>query len=146
MGHAYTIRKEERLVIEVWVGKITKNELLEHERKHIKDPDLPSAPRVLIDITAAHFDPAIGNKEIEEFVDLYREHRDKTAGAKVAVVAEQEFQIAKKYESKAMRLAIDVIVFNEIDNACTWLGVNMREAQQWIHSKRVDLLSSSISK
>ena len=142
MSNAYTIYKEEGLVFEVWAGKISKEELIHHVIKHINDPALPAAPKLLVDISAASFDHSIGEKEIDEFVNLYRERRDKLAGAKVAVVATHDFDRAKKYERKAITLSIDVIVFNEIGTACAWLGIDMNRAREWMNSKRAELLST----
>lgn len=143
MGHEYKIMKAERIVFEIFVGQITKDELLEHDGDLFRDPDLPSAPSVLVDISGASFDPAIGEGGFGELLQLYAEHRDKTHGAKVAVVAPKNFQKAKLYERRTASLSMNVIVFNQIDHACIWLGVETRKVQEWIASRRTALLSSS---
>lgn len=142
MSNAYLINKNEKVVFEVWVGRITKEEFFAHDRKLLNDPELPPGSSVLVDITGASFDE-IGEAGFEELVRLYREHRDRTAGAKVAIVASKNFQRAKMYESKTAPALLNVIVFNEMNHACTWLGVNKKEAQEWIDSKRAELISSS---
>lgn len=143
MGNAYAIMKDERLIFEVWAGKITKEELFQHERRHLRDPDFPVSPRLLVDITGASFDLSAGEEEIQTFIALYQEHRGRITGAKVAIVATKDFNLAKVYEKHALTLSIDVIVFNEIGNACTWLGVDETEARAWMNSKRTLLVSSS---
>ena len=140
MSNAYLVRKEERLIFEVWIGKITKDELFEHERQQLLDPDFPFAPRVLVDITGASFDPAIGKTELGQFVDLYRHHHDKTVGARVAIVAAEDFARAETYGKLAERQSVRVIVFNDVGTACIWLGVSAADAQEWIVRTRAELL------
>jgi hypothetical protein len=141
MSNAYRILTS-GLLVEVFVGKITKEELFEHERRLSQDPKLPSAPHVLVDLTRASLEPTIDEKELQEFVGLYQLHRDKIAGARVAIVAGKEFEKASRYGRLAGREKINVIVFITINTACVWLGVNELEVREWVKRTQAELLES----
>jgi hypothetical protein len=142
MSIAYRI-KEPGIVLEVWVGKITKEELFEHERQHLTDPHFPPAPRVIVDMTGASLDSAITQAEIQEFVDLYRHHRDKKAGTKIAIVAGKDFDKASLYAQLAEQWQVKAIVFTTFTPACAWLGVNETEVREWMEQTRAGLLGDS---
>jgi hypothetical protein len=139
MSNAYLIKKPD-LILEVWTGTITKDEFLEHERRHLQDPDFPSAPKAVVDITAASFDSEIKKMEIQQFVDLYQDHHDKVVGARVAIVSGKEFDRASLYAQLTEPHQINVIVFSTINTACLWLGVNETEVREWLERTRAKLL------
>jgi hypothetical protein len=125
MSNAYVIKGAD-LMIEVWVGAITLEEFLEHERRHLQDPKFPISAKIVVDITRASFDSSIGESEIQTFVDLYRHHREKVAGARIAIVAGKDFGRASLYGKMAEKHMINVIVFNGLESACVWLGVDTK--------------------
>jgi len=129
MSNTYVI-KEPDLMIEAWVGGITLQEFLEHEKRHLQDPRFPISARILVDITRASFDPSIGESEIQSFVDLYRHHRDKVAGARIAIVAGKDFGRASLYGRMAEKHMINVIVFYGLQSACVWLGIDTKQARR----------------
>jgi len=142
MSNAYRILNS-GLLIEVFVGRITKEELFEHERRLLQDPEFPTAPNVVVDLTRASLDPAIDEKELQEFVNLYQHHRDKTAGARVAILAGKDFERASLYGRLAEREKINVIVFNTISTATVWLGVKEAEVRGVLERIHTDLLGDS---
>jgi hypothetical protein len=129
MSNAYVIKGPD-LMIEAWAGAITLEEFLEHERRHLQDPKFPISAKILVDITRASFDLSIGESEIQSFVDLYRHHRDKVAGARIAIVAGKDFGRASLYGRMAEKHMINVIVFNSLQSACVWLGIDTKEIRQ----------------
>ncbi|MBI3802583.1 MAG: hypothetical protein HY282_02335 [Nitrospirae bacterium] len=143
MAGAYLLREEDKVALKAWVGEIRKEELFALDRAFLSNPDLPPAPRVLVDVTRASFH-TMGENDFQELVNLYWEYREKSAGAKVAIISRQDFQKAKLYEKRAASVSINAIVFNEVAHACTWLGVNAREVQAWLTAKRAELLSASL--
>jgi hypothetical protein len=141
MGRGYRILDSGH-ILEVWAGRITQEDLLEGERRELEDPNLPSAPRVLVDITRASFDPSIQERELGQLVDIYLHFRNKIAGARVAIVAGKEFEKASLYGRLAGREKINVIVFITINTACVWLGVNELEVREWVKRTQAELLES----
>ena len=144
MSIAYRI-KEPNLVLEVWVGTIRKEELFEHERRLMSDPQLPSAPRVIVDMTGASLDPALTRADIREFVDFYQHYRDKKTGTKIAIVAGKDFDKASLYSQLVAQWQVKAIVFTTFTPACTWLGVNETEVREWMEQIHAELLDDSTS-
>jgi len=142
MSNGYRILKS-GLVIEVWVGRITKEEFFEHERKQWQDPNLPSAPRFLVDFTRATVEPSIGEKDIQEFIGLYQQYRNKAAGTRSAIIAGKEFDKASLYGRLAEREKVNVIVFNTITPACIWLGVKEPDVRKEVERMQAELLGAS---
>jgi hypothetical protein len=142
MSNAYRILTSAH-VIEVWVGRITKEEFFSHERQQWLDPKLPSAPQFLVDFTRATVEPSIGDQDIQEFVDLYHQYPDKAAGSRAAIVAGKEFDKASLYGRLAEREKVNVIVFTTIHTACVWLGVDEPEVRKWLERTYTELLGSS---
>lgn len=142
MPSAYRIKKEAQVAFKVLVGRITREELFALDRQFLTDPDLPPGVRLLTDVALASFE-GIGEKEFNELIALYQEHRGKVAGVKMAIVTTQDFRKARLYERMVASVSINVIVFNQLDHACTWLGIGAEEAQTWISAKRAQLLSAA---
>jgi hypothetical protein len=130
---------ETGVILEVWAGRISMDEFFEHERRHLLDPKFPSAPKVVVDITGASFDEAIGEKEIQRVVNLYQNHRDKVAGARVAIIAAKDFERASLYGRLAGKERINVIVFHTLRPACVWLGLNETEVRKDMERVRAKL-------
>lgn len=53
----------------------------------------------------------------------------------MAVVTRQDFRKARLYEQMLGSASVNVIVFTQLNPACIWLGVAMKEAQASISSK-----------
>lgn len=59
------------------------------------------------------------------------------------MVTRQDFRKARLYEQMVGSASVNVIVFTQLNPACIWLGVDMKEAQAWISSKRAAFLPAS---
>jgi hypothetical protein len=136
MAIEYVYRKEDNLVIEVYVGDVTKEEWFTHERSQMKDAELQPGGKVIVDLSNATMDESIGDAEIREFTELYGPYRELVAGTRVGIVAGAEFARSRVYERFAQVYGINVIVFNDVHTACTWLGVDARSAKEWIDKTR----------
>jgi len=130
------------LVIEVWAGKITKEEVFDHVGRHWSDPNKSLDSKIFVDITRADFDLSIGEKDIQQIIDLYRHFRGKTDGARIAIVAGNDFDRASLFGRLAEREKLNVIVFNSITTACIWLGVKILEVQDCLKRIDAELLGS----
>lgn len=130
----YDVAHDGKLVVEVWTGEITRADLIAHQTTSLADPAIVPGRVELVDITRAT-GPGIGEREIKEFTDFYRSHPDKAQGTRIGVVASGEgFNQARIFERLTVPHLITVVVFNEIDTACTWLGVDEGEIRRIIDS------------
>ena len=67
----------------------------------------------------------VNREGIEKIAELEKMHRQKVAGSKCAiVVADSEaFELAEYFEELAKANFMNVIVFNSVATARTWLGI-----------------------
>jgi hypothetical protein len=63
---------------------------------------------------------------IEKICEFYRSHRQKVSGSKSAIVLSdaRAFELAEYFEELSRAYFMDVIVFNSLATARTWLGIN----------------------
>jgi len=142
MSHANRILTS-GLVIEVWVGRITMEEVFDYVGRRWSDPNKSSERKIFVDITRASFDPSIGEKEIQQIIDLYQHRRDKTLVTRIAIVAGNDFDRASLFGQLAEQGKLNVIVFNSISTACIWLGVKILEVRECLERVHAELLGSS---
>jgi hypothetical protein len=134
----YKIFPAHRLMLKLWCGDITNSILFSHEREQFLDPDFPAGPKVIVDVTAAKMIELEGAM-FEEFATIYAGHRHLAAGARVAIVASEQFERARKYEAAVAKLGVDVIAFNALSTACTWIGAPFQETAQWFAGARAEM-------
>lgn len=129
MPIGYKVAHGGKLLVEVWTGTITKRDLLAHHELYLNDETILPGRSEFVDITRAS-GPSIGEEELQQFVDAYRSHAPKMVNTNIAIVAAGKgFDQALTYERLSTPHLITVVVFNEIDTACTWLGVNEGEVR-----------------
>ena len=139
MSIGFKFIKEKRLGISVWHGKVTLAEWLDNLRRIISDPDFPSTRMQVVDLRSATGDPSIDESGIKQAAEFIGSDPVKTTGRKVAVVAGKEFNRSKLFENLVKSHFQNVIVFNDLPTACTWLGIDTIETQQEIEQIRIKL-------
>jgi hypothetical protein len=135
MPIAYRIDKPLALMTTVWNGPITAAEWREHLQETFADPDWPGVLRNLSDLRSADLS-AITDADRVEMVALYEPHAEHLRGKKSAVVAGDNFDRAREFESHDEPPGLRIIVFNDLFNACTWLGIDISEANQTLDELR----------
>lgn len=119
----YVVLNQGALVLELWTGTVSHDELLAHEQQHLSDTSIVRGASVLADATHASFETT--PEKIHELTDLYRRHDGKLRVGKCAVLVNQTaYECARLYEQQAINLGVAVILFNTLGIACTWLGVD----------------------
>jgi len=122
----YIVVDNGNLVIERWQGKISHTELLEHERKQLKDTSIKLRSKGLVDARDASF-PETTLNLIHELTDLYTQLGNMRAALKIALlVSSKTWPQAKAYETGGEKHGLTIITFNELGTACSWLGIDLR--------------------
>ena len=67
---------------------------------------------------------------IEQAAHLYGNHLETDVTMKVAIVASEAFKKAVAFERVLLRYGASVVVFNFLENACTWLGIAAEEIER----------------
>jgi hypothetical protein len=102
------------------------------------DADWPSVTRNLTDLRSADLS-AITETDRVESVALYGPHAQHVRGKKSAVVAGGNFDRAREFESHDEPQGLRLIVFNDLFNACTWLGIDTDSAMDALDELRAEL-------
>ena len=134
MTAKYVVVDDGRLVIERWVGMITHAEFVSHVKQKLQDESIAFGAKVLADVRAAEF-PETTLDLIHEIADLYDKADNKTSiTTYAAVFSGTDFDMAKSWEAQSRQHGVNTIVFNNLEVACIWLGIDLKEAQALLDS------------
>jgi hypothetical protein len=137
MGIAYWLEKQLGLMTTVWDGAISAEAWQEHLRATFDDPDWPAVTRNLTDLRSADLS-AITEVHRVEAVSMYGPHAQYVRGTKSAVVAGDNFDRARSFESHKEPAGLRLIVFNDLFNACTWLGIDTATSMRTLDALRTE--------
>jgi hypothetical protein len=136
MSIVYRIDKEEGVSFALWHGVVTAEEFLAHASQLVSDADWPAFRGLhLSDLQTTTLDASIEEGILEKSADLYGRH-PKISTLKVAIVANEAFKKAVIFERFFLRYQPSVIVFNNLETACTWLGIRPDRAAEALRSLR----------
>ena len=90
-------------------------------------------------LRSAVADLSIDESGIKQAAEFIGSNLLKTTGRRVAVVAGKEFDRSKLFENLVKSHLLNVIVFNDLSTACTWLGIDTMETQQEIQQIHIKL-------
>ncbi len=122
MGIGYRLDSSRGLTLVVWDGAITGDDAEGHVRSLFDDPEWPPGPLHLLDATSASSVPIVANTKL---VDL-AVNAAETRRVRFALVQHMGFDEATYFEREASSRGLSqVIVFNDISTACTWLGLDV---------------------
>jgi hypothetical protein len=128
MPNNYAVLNEGSVVVEFWTGPVTHEELLAHERRHLSDPSVKPGAAVLVDAERAHFGTTVD--EVKELAELYGQVIGRLKVGRMALLVNKEtYERALVLLKEAEGYGVKVIVFNSIDIACTWLGLDVNVAR-----------------
>jgi hypothetical protein len=131
----YVVLNQGALVLELWTGTISHDELLAHERRHLRDSSIACGASVLADALSASFETT--PEAVHELTDLYRQSAENLRVGKAAIlVNESAYDRARLYEKQAIDLGVPVILFNTLDVACAWLGIDVTAARKELEQLR----------
>lgn len=126
MSVTYDVITDGTVVLEYWTGRVTREDLVAHERQHLTDPRIKPGASVLVDARAAHL--GITQEEVRDLVNgLYALYRQPLNIKKCALlVNDLTYPLARAYEKSAEKYGISVIAFHALDVASAWLGLDAR--------------------
>lgn len=131
MSIAYRIDKERGITFVLSNGLITADALLAHAREITADPDWPPSKRLhLSDLRGATVDVSINTVALAQMAHIFMAHPGKMTRLKVALVADKAFGESVFVRHLLSQVGTSVIVFNDLATACTWLGIEVEQAQR----------------
>jgi len=138
MGIAYRIDKQLAFMTTVWDGAISAADWRDHLEATFTDANWPGVVRNLTDLRSADLS-AITDADRAEMAAMYEPHGEHVRGKKSAVIAGDNFDRARDFESRNEPPGLRMIVFNDLFNACTWLGIDISQANATLDELRQEL-------
>lgn len=137
MPNTYAVLNGGNAVVEFWTGQVTHDELLAHERRHLSDPSVKPGAAVLVDAERAHFGTT--SDEVKELADLYGQAIGRLKVGRMALLVNKEtYERALVLLKEAEGYGVKVIVFNSLDIACTWLGLDVNVARKQLQALQAE--------
>jgi hypothetical protein len=134
----YVVLNQGTMVVELWTGTISHDEVLAHERRHLSDSSIALGASVLVDATSASFETT--PEAVHEVTDLYRRSGEKLrVGISAVLVNTSAYDRARLYERQATDFGVRVILFNSLDVACVWLGIDVMVASTELKKLRASI-------
>ena len=135
MPNAYMVAGDGKVVLERWIGTVTHEELLAHERAQIRDPAIRPGAVMLVDATQARFETPL--EAVHELLDLHRAADDRRVVKCAMLVNNETYEQAQLFAAQAGKLGVSIIVFSLIDTACLWLGIDRDQTLTQLRSIKV---------
>jgi hypothetical protein len=134
----YVVLNQGALVVELWTGTISHDEVLAHERRHLSDSSIARGASVLVDANNASFETT--PEAVHEVIDLYRRSGENLRVGKSALLVNRlAYDRAQLYERQASDCGVTVILFNSLDIACTWLGIDVMTVRKELERLRASI-------
>jgi hypothetical protein len=139
MGIASEYLAADDLLVVVWHGPVSGGEWEEFVRRRLSDdPSWPAGRRRLADLTT--FDPSLlSPTDVEAITPLYRDRLRNLVGSRQAIVATHGWEIAREFERRIDRFGATTVVFNDLEAASAWLGIDPVSTRQVITALRAGL-------
>ena len=136
---AYEFIERDDLLVVVWDGLVSGADWTEFvDQRMVDNPNWPPGKRAIADILTV--DPSsLSVTDVAAVTGVYRTLARNFTGKRIAIVAAAGWDIAVEYEQHIDRLGSTTIVFNQIESACGWLGVDARSTREVIRTLRAGL-------
>ena len=147
MSIVYCIDQECGLAVVLWDGRVTGGEFLAHARRLLADTEWPPREgRHFADLRSAIVDQSVDDAVLKEAVDLFGAH-PKVGGVRVAIVAGDAFVQAAVdafietgvFERLVPQQRPLIFVFDSLNPACEWLGVDASDVGRSLQSLKTPL-------
>lgn len=137
MPNTYAVINDGSMVVEFWTGQVTHDELLAHERRHLSDPLIKAGASVLVDAQRARFGTT--EEEIADIAVLYSRLVGKLKVTRMALLVNNEtYERALVFMKEVEGYGVKVIIFNSLDIACTWLGLDVNVARKQLQALQAE--------
>jgi hypothetical protein len=140
MGIAFRCDKELGLSVSVWDGEVSVEDRRSHIAALAADPDWGTTGLLLTDLTGVSAAMRPSAKEVLEAAAEFSEKlAEQVRNAKWAMVANETFVLAQRFGTYLEEEVRRLIVFNDLETACTWLGIETTAARVVIEELRGEL-------
>lgn len=129
----YVITMDGKIVVERWEGTVTLDELIAHKQQQALNPSIKEGAAVLSDCTRATFQ--ISPDAIGKLSAIDNDPNTKKKITRYAFLVNNDtYDRAQQFSNQVNRDGKSVIIFNSLDVACKWLGIDPMEVHEVIKS------------
>ncbi len=129
----YVIVNDGEVVLELWAGSMTLEELMAHKQQQMSDSAIKPGAAVLADCRRA--DVRIPPEAIGQLSEMEGGPRGKSAIGRYAfLVSEDAYDRALQFADQAAGHGKSVIVFNSLEVAAIWLGIDYETVLKHLES------------
>lgn len=139
MGIIYSCDRQIGVIFVVWDGEVTWDEWREQIHKLMADPDWPSISRLIADLQTVTNTSTMGSAEVDEAASIFGSRLADMARKRVAVIARDEFGKANLFGDLLSHFGVSLVVFNSLDTACLFLGIDLSDTHQRLQELRATL-------
>ena len=129
MAIAYGIDEDSGTILEVWQGETSITDWARHVKSVLDDPDLPSAPKWLVDMRGGWLQPGTRLTDVGALAILLMASEGRIRGGRCAIIAGAESSADRLLTAAIPGSLLTAITFFQLHTACTWLGLH----PDWIH-------------
>ena len=116
--------QEKGVAFTVWSGTVTPEHWFPKAKIFTEHPAWPRTTRVVADLLSVQDASSIGIPDLEHAVEIFSAEPSLLAGKRMAIVAQREFDKARHFGQLMGRFGMSVLVFNNLDTACLFLGLD----------------------
>jgi hypothetical protein len=122
MGILHSCDTQAGVIYAVWNGTVTWHDWQEHASALMSEPYWKQSSRFLVDLRSVTNTSSIDAGDIQTARQLFSQNT--TAGKRGAVIAANEFRNAQEFRTLIEASGISMVVFNGLDTACIFLGLD----------------------
>lgn len=131
--------KQKRIIFVMWDGSVTAKQWFQYAERLVSHPTWKSTPRLLADLRSVEDTSTIGNEAMDHAVNIFTAERAGLTGKKIAVIAGDAFGKASRFGGLLSSYGVSLVVFNVLETACVYLGVDVTYANQVLDDMREQL-------
>ena len=130
MAIAYGIDEDSGTILEVWQGETSSAEWIQHVKRVLEDPDLPTGPKWLVEMRGGRLQSGTKLTDVGALAILLRASEGRIRGGRCAIIAGAESSADRLFTATIPGSILTSITFSEVHTACIWLGLQ----PEWIHA------------
>ena len=139
MGILHSFDRARGVIYTVWDGPVTWLEWRQHASAIILEEDWQRSSRFIVDLRSVTDTSSITVEEVEQASALFTANQDVLSRKRGAVIARDEFRNARRFEDLIASSGLSMVVFNSLDTACLFLGLDVTEASLELDRLRMRL-------
>lgn len=123
----------------VWDGAVTWQEWQDHASALMLESNWKQSSRFLVDLRSVTNTSSINEEQVQQAQLLFQQNLDNVFGKRGAILATEEFRNAHDFARLIASTGISMVVFNGLDTACIFLGLDLVETNRELEQLRSKL-------